>query len=137
YEKDVALMRRRHPGYYLITGLGVIALWITAFTVEEPTREVVAVIGVMLLGAYDLVFARRLAGPPVEGPRDLRTLPLARGEVGAAKRLAVGGRAFLTVLVAAAPTVARAESPVALGIAVAVVFVAVVALGAGLARSAS
>ena len=94
YEKDVALMRRRHPGYYLLTGLGVIGLWITAFAVDEPTRDLVAVIGVVLLGAYDLVFARRLATPPVEGPRYLRTLPIAPGEVAAAKRLAVAGRAF-------------------------------------------
>src|SRR5262249_9582606 len=121
-------------GYYLVTGLGVIILWITAFTVDEPARDVVALAGAVLLGAYALVFARRLAGPPVEGPRLLRSLPFSPAEVAGAKRLAVAGRAFLTILVAGAPTVARAAVPLPLGIALAVGFVAVVAIGSGPSR---
>ena len=134
YDKDIALARRRHPGYYLVTGLGVIALWIVAFAVGEPTRDLVAVAGAGLLGAYTILFGRRLAVPPGEQPRLIGTLPIAPRAVHAAKRLAVAWRALFTVAVAGAPTAARAAEPWLLAGALAAILVAVTLAGAALAR---
>jgi hypothetical protein len=132
YEKDVALMRRRHPGYYILTGLTLLALWIIAFTVDDPARTQLVIAGAALAGAYTLIFARRLVSPPVERPRLLHTLPLGDGHVRAAKRLAVGWRAVIVVGVAGAPALVRAFTP-ALAVILAGLLVVVAVVGGALA----
>jgi hypothetical protein len=85
YDKDAALMRRRYPAPYFVAFVGVGLAWIFAATGEHGT----AVAAVFSLAAYSLVMARRLVVPPVEHPRLLRSLPLARGAAARAKRAAV------------------------------------------------
>jgi hypothetical protein len=133
YEKDVALVRRRHPGYYILTGLTLLVLWIVAFAVDEPLRMRIVVAGTALAGAYTLVFARRLVNPPVERPRLLHTLPLGDGHVRAAKRLAVFWRALVVVGVAGAPALARASDPLPLAVILASLIAIVALAGSALA----
>jgi hypothetical protein len=64
YTKDVAVLRRRFPMYYLLNGAAVLALWIAAS--GEPVARG-WVIGVCVAtGTYTLALARRLATPPAE-----------------------------------------------------------------------
>ncbi len=133
YEKDVALARRRHPGYYLLGGLTAIALWIVAATVASPVRDRIAVAGVGALLAYALLHARRLASPPIERPRLLDTLPLSHGAITAAKSLHVGWRIVWATVVAGGPAVARSEHPAIL----AAVLLAMAALAAAAGSSLS
>jgi hypothetical protein len=134
YEKDVALVRRRHPMFYLVTGLGIIGAWIVAFAVAPPLRAHVVVAIAAALAAYVLVVARRLALPPTEPPRLLATLPFATSAVARAKAAHVVWRALWAVGLCGAPALARADGPVPLALALAFLFVATSVAGAALVR---
>jgi hypothetical protein len=110
YDKDVALARRRYPGHYLLSGIGILAMLAAALFARGATRR--QIVGGCAVGlvAYLVVHARRLWAPPVEHPAWLRTLPLPEAGVRRGKRAHVGWRAVWVgafVLVAVALTVAR------------------------------
>lgn len=134
YEKDVAVMRRRHPGFYLLTGLGVMALWLVAFLVDEPQRTHVVLGGTAALAAYVLLAARRLTVPPIEQPRLLATLPLPPRAVAHAKSVHVAWRALWAVVLAGAPTAARSPRPLLVAAGLAAIAVVTMALGGWLVR---
>jgi hypothetical protein len=134
YLKDVALLRRRHPGFYLLTGLGVLALWIVAWRVEDPARSQIVLGGAGALAAYVVLLAHRLGVPPTEQPRLLATLPLAPGAAVRAKTAYLAWRALWAVGVGGAPAVARSDRPLLLGLALAAVALLAVAVGAALLR---
>jgi hypothetical protein len=119
YEKDVTLLRRRHPGYYILTGAGILALWIVAFSVAEPARTHLTLGGVAALAAYIVLTARRLTLPPTEHPRLLAVLPLATATIARAKIANVAWRALWLAVVGGAPAVWRAGAPPSLAAAIA------------------
>jgi hypothetical protein len=135
FAKDITLQRRRHPGTYLLIGLGVLGAWTAAFTTAPTTRETIALVAAGALAAYSLLFAHRLALPPVELPRLLATLPIAPADAAAAKRLAVAERALMATIVLGAPAVWRAPAPLAPALALAALGVVTVVVGARLARA--
>ncbi|RMH39095.1 MAG: hypothetical protein D6689_17650 [Deltaproteobacteria bacterium] len=128
FDKDAAVARRRYPAPYLVMGLGVVALWIVAAVRPEAMTTWAAA----LLGAqatYAAVMARRLWTPPVEHAVLVRTLPIASGDVAAAKRAAAALRAAIAIGAGGVPVVARAPDPAELAVVVAAA--AAVALLAG------
>ena len=129
YEKDVTLLRRRHPGYYILTGAGILVLWIVAFSSGEPVRTHVTLGGVAALAAYIVLTARRLTIPPTEQPRLLATLPIAPATIVRAKVANVVWRAVWLAVVGGAPAVWRSPRPMFLALAIA----AIAALGAAVA----
>jgi len=94
--KDAALTRRRFPSPYFIAPIGTAALWLMAWL---GGARVLPWASVTLLGlaVYAVLMARRLAGPPVEIPRLLSTLPIAPADARAAKRAAVLLRALVWI----------------------------------------
>jgi hypothetical protein len=134
YEKDVTVMRRRHPGFYLLTGLGVIALWLVAFLAGEPERTQVVLAGAAALAAYALLAARRLTVPPSEHPRLLATLPLGASAVARAKTAHVAWRAVWAIVVGGAPAVIRSPRPLVVAGGLALILAATIAAGAWLVR---
>jgi hypothetical protein len=126
YEKDVTLLRRRHPGYFILTGAGILLLWIVAFAVDEPARTHVTLAVVAALAAYIVLTARRLTIPPTEQPRLLATLPIAPGTIARAKVAGVVWRAVWLAVVGGAPAVWRSPRPLFLALAIA----AIAAMGA-------
>lgn len=110
YKKDVALARRRHPMFFLLAGLGLLVLWITAAFAGAPTRERWSLGVVTALALYLAVFGRRLARPDIEQPRLMITLPIASGSVTRAKWTFVLWRAIF-IVAAVAPCVVRAPGP--------------------------
>jgi len=130
FAKDVALTRRRYPSYYLWHGATVIALWVIAFVVDEPTRARWTLGLAAGMAAYTVLLARRLARPPVERPRLLRVLPFPAGAATRAKRVYVGWRALAPVVLGVAPAVARDADPFAIALPAAGVVVTTWVLGA-------
>jgi hypothetical protein len=125
YEKDVALVRRRHPGFYLLTGLAILGCWIIAGTLPPWALEVtLATAGA--LGAYVVLLGRRLMTPPTEHARLLETLPLAPTAVARAKRVHVAFRAVWAIGLATAPLLVRAGALVPVVVAGAILVLTVV-----------
>jgi hypothetical protein len=132
YRKDVALMHRRHPGFYLVTGLGVLAMWLVAWRADDPTRSQL-VLGIAGgLAAYVVLLAHRLGVPPTEQPRLLATLPLPPGAATRAKTAYLAWRALWAVAVGGAPAVVRSSAPALLALALAAMIVVSVGLGSAL-----
>jgi len=132
YHKDVALMRRRHPGFYLVTGLGILTLWLVTWRVDDPTRSQVVLAAAGALCAYVVLLAHRLSVPPTEQPRLIATLPLAAGVATRAKTAYVAWRALWVVLVGGGPAVAVSSQPVLLAATLAAIAVVAIGLGAAL-----
>jgi hypothetical protein len=129
YRKDVALARRRYPAFYLVTGLGLIIAWLMSALADSPRRDRIVIAIIVFLGAYTVVFARRLARPPIEEPRLLRTLPIAPTAATRAKAAYAIWRVIVPLGLASAVAIARSPVPLRLASLIA-------ALMAGFAVSA-
>lgn len=116
YEKDVALMRRRHPGFYLVTGLGVLTLGIVSVAAAAPMRERVVCAGAVALGGYVLLLARRLTVAPTELPRLITTLPLPETTIWRAKWAHVAWRVLWATATSGAIALIRSPAPAHLGL---------------------
>jgi hypothetical protein len=134
YEKDVALLRRRHPGFYLLTGLAILALWIVAAAAPAPARDQVALFGVAALCAYVVVLARRMVVAPTEPPRLLVTLPPPPAAAARAKRAYIVWRALWATVVPGVPAVARSPRPLLLATWLALFALAAIVAGSAAIR---
>ncbi len=132
YRKDVALARRRYPAFYLVTGIGQVAAWLVSALADSPRRERIVIAIVFGLGAYAVVFARRLTRPPIEEARLLRTLPIPPAAAGQGKAAYAVWRAVVPLALASAVAIARAGSPLRLA-AVITAIIAAAAIGAMIA----
>jgi hypothetical protein len=128
FDKDARLARRRYPGQYMVAAIAVLALWIGA-AFGGGALPTWAAVTLVALAVYDVVFARRLAIPPVEHARFVATLPVAPSQLAAAKQQQVALRIMLTVVIGGAPLAARATDSVTVGALV--LAAALVALVAG------
>lgn len=129
YDKDASLLRRRYPAPYFVAVLGVALAWILAAVGEAPAAAVIA----FALAAYALIMTRRQWSPPVEYPRLLRSLPLARGEGARAKRHLVLLRGLLWCGAAGASLPVLAGSPLLFGGLAAAALLLALAGGAAMA----
>jgi hypothetical protein len=133
FDKDCRLARRRYPSPYFLGPCGVLLCWILAASGAADRLRHTAVVLVLLL-AYSLLMARRLAQPPIEQARLLATLPLAPAEVRRAKGRAVLLRVLTWLLLAALPLILTAEEPLGPAALAGVLCLTGVAVGARLAR---
>lgn len=110
YGKDLRLARRRYPAPYFLSAAGVLALWIVAATRPDSMLQWTGLL-IGGLAVYAVVMARRLAMPPVEHPRLVRTLAVRPRDLLAAKRQEISLRLLTTVILGGAPVAARAPDP--------------------------
>ena len=90
YAKDARLVRRRYPLAFALGATSFLALVLVAVAApDDPVPYLVAV----LVGsaAYGVVLSGRLVRAPIEPPRLLGTLPIARSAVRRAKLVWIGG----------------------------------------------
>ena len=120
YRKNVALLRRRFPVYYIVAGAAILTEWGTAIARPHQTFWICAVCTACIT-ASAVTLARCGVRPPIEYERLRRTLPLAR------TTYARAGGAYLLW---------RAVVPIALGIAPLVRTPGIVWMGAVAAAAA-
>ena len=85
FTKDATLMARRYPMAAFLGWMGVLVLWLVALVF--PGSAVTWVITISaLLGVYGVIVATRLTASPLEHMLFIRTLPIRREQVHAAKR---------------------------------------------------
>jgi hypothetical protein len=133
YRKDISLLRRRYPAFYLLSGLCIAVEWILAFAAGD-TREP-WIIGLSAgLCAYAALLGHRLVSPPVERLRLVYTLPLPLREIVRAKSAYVIWRATWPVLLGALPAVLRSPAPMVLGLVVLAIMGSAMGVGLWLCR---
>ena len=105
--KDASLSRRRYPSPYFMIPCGTAALWIVAAT--QPGSYLPwagSIYGGLMV--YAIVMARRSWVAPIEIPRLLRSLPLAKSQIARAKGAAAFLRIALIALLGGVPLFLRA-----------------------------
>jgi len=122
FDKDTRLARRRYPMPYVVSVTGVLAAWIVA-AVRPQAMVAWTVCIVACLVVYAVIMARRRRLPPIEHPRLLATLPFGRGDVNAAKRMALGLWLVVFAGLAAVPPLLRAPDKLALALGLTVLLV--------------
>jgi hypothetical protein len=129
YRKNVAVLRRRYPAYYIATGAAILVQWGATLWGDELTRRRFTLGLAVAVATYAVVAARRLTRPPVEHPRLRATLPLSASAHRRADVAVLAWRVVVPLALGAGPALARAARPGPLVGALAVV--AALALGAG------
>ena len=133
HHKDASLARRRFPIPFFLGFAGLACSWILAAV--QPV-DLLLWAGVVSggLGVYGVVMARRITHPPIEQPRLLRTLPIARSAVVAAKRMRVTAWVVVYMILGAIPVVVRSGDLLVAAVLLGAVSAATLAVGWTVAR---
>jgi len=104
--KDLRLLRRRYPAFFLFHGLAVIVAWSLAWRMEEPLEWIATIL--VAVHSYSVVMFFRASFEPIELTRLAHSLPASFSGLGTVKLAAlvlrtivfsatIGGALFLRV----------------------------------------